>query len=308
MSTRLATLALFACTAVLGACAGSGLHTAGPVSAPTQNSATDPAAASSRAGSLKVLTLNLAHGRGRGRHQLFQSTDTIRANLVKTAEVLRRHAPDVVAFQEADGLSFWSGDFDHVSYLANKGGFDYVVHGEHVEGPGLSYGTALVSRLRPRDPVTITFDTDLSAFPKGFVVATVQWPGAPSIGVDVVSLHLDFLGEAARRAQAAELIAVLKERGYPVIVMGDFNSQWQEPDSAVRLVAEELRLTAFDATGADLATFPKFDRRLDWILVSRGLEFLAYETLPDVLSDHRGVVAEIVLSRAEMHSGSDPAP
>ncbi len=305
MIPRLAALALLVCTAVLGACAGSGLHTAGPVPEPA---ATDAATASSQAGTLKVLTLNLAHGRGPGRHQLFQSTKAIRANLLKTAEVLRRHAPDVVAFQEADGLSFWSGGFDHVRYLANEAGFHYVVRGEHVEGPKLSYGTALISRLRPRDPASITFDPELSPFPKGFVVATVQWPGAPSLGVAVVSLHLDFLGKPARRAQATELMSVLKERGYPVIVMGDFNDQWQEPDSAVRLVAKELRLMAFDATAGNLATFPKFEKRLDWILVSRGLEFLAYETLPDVLSDHQGVVAEIVLSRVEMRSGSDPAP
>ncbi len=308
MNSRLAALALLVCAAALGACAGSGLHTAGPVSTPTPPAATDPAAASSQADSLKVLTLNLAHGRGQGQHQLFQRTKTIRANLLKAAEVLRRHAPDVVAFQEADGPSFWSGNFDHARYLANEAGFGYVVRGEHVEGPNLSYGTALVSRLRLRDPVTVTFDPDLSPFPKGFVVATVQWPGAPSVNVDVVSLHLDFLGKPARRAQAAELISVLKERGDPVIVMGDFNDQWQDPDSAVRLVAEELRLMAFSPGGTELATFPKFEKRLDWILVSRDLEFLAYETLPDVLSDHQGVVAEIVLSRTEMYSGSDPAP
>jgi hypothetical protein len=35
--------------------------------------------------------------------------------------------------------------------------------------------------------------------------------------------------------------------------------------------------------------------RLDWILVSEELAFSSYRTLPDRLSDHLGVVAEIEL-------------
>ena len=302
MATRLSAFALLACAALLAACAGSGLHTAGPAAHTTPEPTPD------HAHSLKVLTLNLAHGRGPGRHQVLKSTETIRANLLKTAEVLRLHAPDVVALQEADRPSFWSGSFDHVQFLARETHLEHVVHGEHVEGPRLSYGTALMSRLRPKDAAAVTFDPDLSPFPKGFVVATLPWPDAPSREVDVASVHLDFLSKAARRAQAAELIATLKQRGNAVIVMGDFNSQWQEPDSAVRLVAEALCLTAFDASRADLATFPKFDRRLDWILVSPALTFLAYQTLPDTLSDHRGVLAEIVPSRSTLPVDLDSAP
>ncbi len=78
--------------------------------------------------------------------------------------------------------------------------------------------------------------------------------------------------------------------------------------SAHEIRGSELRLTAFNPSGTELATFPKLEKRLDWILVSRGLEFLAYETLPEVLSDHQGVVAEIVLSPVEMHSHSEPTP
>ncbi len=300
VAIRLGAFALLACAAVLSACAGSGLHTAGPVSLTPEPTAAPPQ-------SLKVLTLNLAHGRGSGRHQVLQGTESIRANLLKTAEVLRRHAPDVVALQEADGPSFWSGSFDHVQYLAQQTHLEHVVHGEHVEGLGLTYGTALMSRLQPTDPVAVTFDPELSPFPKGFVVATLPWPNAPVRTVDVASVHLDFLSKAARREQAAELIATLKQRGNAVIVMGDFNSQGKEPGSVVQLVARELGLTAFSSTGLDLSTFPRFDSRLDWILISRDLEFLAYETLPDSLSDHRGVLAEIVPLEAALAGNRDAA-
>jgi endonuclease/exonuclease/phosphatase family metal-dependent hydrolase len=33
--------------------------------------------------------------------------------------------------------------------------------------------------------------------------------------------------------------------------------------------------------------------RLDWILISEELDFAAYETLPDRLSDHLAVVADL---------------
>ncbi len=308
MIRRLLSTALVTCSILLGSCAGTGLQTAGPVYDSEHTGTIASGATTSARQRLKVMTLNLAHGRGPGRHQLLQSTETIQANLLTTAQFLQRYAPDVVALQEADGPSFWSGRFDHVEYLATSTGLRYVVHAEHVKGPGLSYGTALASRIRPSNPASVTFDPDLSPFPKGFVVATLPWPDAPSIAVDVVSLHLDFLSEAARRAQAAELIATLKQRGNAVVVMGDFNSQWTRDDSAVRLIAAELCLSTLGGTDSELATFPRHDSRLDWILISRELKFVAYETLPESVSDHRGVLAEITPSQAALAVYSRASP
>lgn len=285
---------LLALAVVLGACAAPELRTEPPVSATAHPSLAAPEEGPPR--SLRVLTLNLAHGRGHGMHQIFQRAGTTRTNLEATAEILREHAPHVVALQEADAPSFWSGGFNHIEFIASQGGFAYFVHGEHVKAPALSYGTALLSRLGLEDAFTVTFDPELSAVPKGFVVSTIRWPGAPAVQVDVVSLHLDPLGKAVRQAQAAELISVLKQRGHPVILMGDFNSQWKGPESAVRYIAMELCLSTYRSSAEGLETFPRFDSRLDWILVSSGLDFLSYETLPDVPSDHRGVIAELTYS------------
>ncbi|GAH78341.1 unnamed protein product, partial [marine sediment metagenome] len=80
-----------------------------------------------------------------------------------------------------------------ISYLAEKAGFAYSVHGEHVKGMKICYGTGLLSMLALREPLAITFDASPPTFSKGFVVATVDWPGEPNIKVDVVSVHLDFL-------------------------------------------------------------------------------------------------------------------
>ena len=246
--------------------------------------------------SLTVMTLNMAHGRGQGFHQLLQDTGTTVNNLDRIATMLSREAVDIVALQEADGPSFWSGNFSHVEYLAQAGEFAWSLRGEHVGGAGLSYGTALVSKLEPREPQTVTFDPSLSLTRKGFVVSTIDWPGIPGMQVDVVSVHLDFSSEDIRRKQSEELVSVLRQRDRPVIVMGDFNTNWTSEGSAVQHIASELGLDAYRPEAEGLQTFPLLDERLDWILVSEGLRINTCRTIDDVMSDHKGVVASIVIA------------
>jgi endonuclease/exonuclease/phosphatase family metal-dependent hydrolase len=75
--------------------------------------------------------------------------------------------------------------------------------------------------------------------------------------------------------------------------MGDFNCEWSERRRSLELLRRELRLRP--VAGTAYATFPSWRPlvRLDWILVSEELAFSSYRTLPDRLSDHLGVVAEI---------------
>jgi endonuclease/exonuclease/phosphatase family metal-dependent hydrolase len=255
-------------------------------------------------GRLRVLTVNIAHGRGDSFHQLLQNTATTLDNLDSIAGLLRDSAPHVVALQEADAPSFWSGNFNHIDYLASRGAFSQSLHGLHVDRLGLAYGTALIARVDLRNAQAITFDPALSPIPKGFVVSTIGWPGRPDVEVDIVSLHLDFTSESIRRLQAEELIATLRQRQRPVIVTGDFNSDWAE-DSTVRHISRMLDLTAWKPGAEGLETFPALGERLDWILVSRGIAFRSYHVLPDTVSDHRGVLAELELERASRLSQLD---
>lgn len=257
--------------------------------------ATDSQASDTAGSSLRIMTVNIAHGRGESFHQLLQDTDTTVANLDSIATLLRCSGVDIVALQEADGPSFWSGNFNHVDYLANNGAFSQSVQGMHVDGLGLAYGTALMANLALNNPKAITFDPSLSPVPKGFVVSTVNWPGNADIDVDIVSVHLDFASAAIRRQQAAELIETLRRRGHPVIIMGDFNDGWEE-NSTVRHISEALALTAWSPEETGLETFPAFSKRLDWILVSPELSFRSYNVLPDPISDHRSVLAEVTLN------------
>jgi endonuclease/exonuclease/phosphatase family metal-dependent hydrolase len=245
-------------------------------------------------GVLQVLSLNLAHGRSDGVHQLLQLPSERRRTLERIAELLARERPDVVALQEADGPSFWSGGFDHVRRLQNLAGFPYAAHGSHVSGPLLRYGTGLLSSLRLEEPLAVTFDPSPPTLAKGFSLGTVDVGGER---IDVVSVHLDFASAAVRGRQVQRMLEVLEGRGRPLVVMGDFNAGWRDPDSAVRRLTEELGLAAYEADAVSgepgVYTFPGGRARLDWILVSPELSFERYAVLPDVVSDHLAVVADL---------------
>ncbi|MHC4062483.1 MAG: endonuclease/exonuclease/phosphatase family protein [Planctomycetota bacterium] len=243
--------------------------------------------------SLKVMTLNMAHGRGDGPNQVLRKGKTIKTNLDEIVAVLRREGPDIAAIQEADGPSVWSGKLNQVSYLADKAGFAYSVQGEHVKGMKISYGTGLLSIPALREPLSVTFDASPPTFSKGFIVATVYWPGEPNMEVDVVSVHLDFSRNSVRERQVEDMIERLSSRGRPLIVMGDFNCEWSSKESAVRALAEKLNLKAYQPESPRMDTFPLLRMRMDWVLISPVLEFVTYEVLPDVISDHYAVFCEV---------------
>jgi endonuclease/exonuclease/phosphatase family metal-dependent hydrolase len=246
---------------------------------------------------LPVMTANIAHGRGTGRHQALQSGNTIRSNLDEIAKVLLREQPDVVALQEADGPSFWSGGFSHVEHLADAAGFSHQFRGEHVKGLKTSYGTALLSQVPLNDRGSVTFAPSPPTLSKGYVVGRVGWPGNPGVEVTVVSVHLDFSRASVRKAQVEKMILTLSERERPLIIMGDFNCSWTGKEGSLRTLAEGLEARAYEPAAEKMGTFPSTGKRLDWILISADLEFVRYETIIDAVSDHRAVIASLKLRR-----------
>ena len=254
-------------------------------------------------GSIKVVSLNAAHSRSMGLHQLLQSGDKARVNLDAIVAVLERENPDLVALQEVDGPSIWSGKFDHVEYLAQEAGYSATVRGTHMKSPGLDYGTALMARQDLDDAVSVGFTGTLSIARKGFVISRMQWPGRLDDSVDVVSIHLDPLRSKVRARQVKELIAVIEERGRPVIVMGDFNDDWYDDDAAVRLLGETLGLEPHEARCEECHTHRRMKNFVDWILVSRELRIENFEILGDDISDHYAVAATLHLNDGTRERG-----
>ena len=75
--------------------------------------------------------------------------------------------------------------------------------------------------------------------------------------------------------------------------MGDFNSGW-ETKSPIRTLAAALDLKTYKPEEVGIATFPLTNKRIDWILISREMDFLNYRVLPDSVSDHKGILAELI--------------
>jgi endonuclease/exonuclease/phosphatase family metal-dependent hydrolase len=255
---------------------------------------------------LRVATLNVAHGRHDGRNQMLQKGSTIEANLREVAALLEIVEADVVALQEADGPSRWSGRFDHVEYLTRASGHACFVHGYHAESWLYRFGTALASDVMLSNPVVHSFAPTPPTIRKGFVLATIRWrprhdphkDGSAPISVRLVSVHLDFSRAKVRDAQIAEMVARLSgdsQYTSPLIVMGDFNADWFAKRSSVRQLAEQLDLRVFEPLDENSTTY-RGNTRLDWILLSRSLDFARHQVVQDVVSDHRMVVADVVLA------------
>ncbi len=255
----------------------------------------ESASANQSLSSLRVLTLNIAHGRAEAAHQLFLGTDRIKKNLEIVAELLKQQRVHIAALQEVDARSIWNGAFDHSEFLAHRAGYPYRLLGDHMDRIRLKYGTALLAKLALSEADSFGFRSPGILPPKGFVIARSVWPGT-HLEFDVLSLHLDFLRARNRLHQVQEIITVCEERKRPLVVLGDFNSTWGERGSAVRTLAQELKLLTFEPLDQTLNTFPLRSRRWDWILISAEFRFRAYHVLTRRCSDHLAVFAELELA------------
>ena len=96
-----------------------------------------------------------------------------------------------------------------------------------------------------------------------------------------------------RERQIHELVSILNQRNNPRVIMGDFNTDWQDEDGLIQGLVERLDLHTYEPDSLEMGTYPSSGRRLDWILVSRELSIQGYDTLPDTLSDHLAVIASL---------------
>lgn len=252
---------------------------------------------------LRVLTLNLGHGRGSSAQAVGLPKETIEKHLSAVANLLTSEQPDVVALQEADKPSVFSGDFDHVEFLKREAKYEHSHHGLHFDqgvGPlRAQTGTALLSHRELHATHSHRFHANDFVNAKGFAAAEIDFADRRLL---LVNVHLHSGDPAMRRKQVDEITKFARGKGLPVIVVGDLNSQWKAAEDGVRRLTEALQLHTFDGPSEILATFPATgpQRRLDWILVSHELEFVSYRTLPHVVSDHLAVVAELRWTDAEL--------
>jgi endonuclease/exonuclease/phosphatase family metal-dependent hydrolase len=248
---------------------------------------------------LTVVTLNLAHGRKDARNQMFLKTETIRENLLELGTVLNRADADMIALQEADGVSRWSGKFNHVEFLAKNSIYPCFSHGIHASNRIYEFGTALLSKYALQGGFVHSFKPSKPTTTKGFTLDTLNWnPGnvlSEPLKVKFISVHLDFSRRSVRRAQIDEMTKALSNLEGPLVLMGDFNTDWQTEESSLKFLADNLGLKVFEPHADGLSTYGDKGARLDWILISPELNFKMYAVYPDVVSDHYAVAAKLEL-------------
>jgi endonuclease/exonuclease/phosphatase family metal-dependent hydrolase len=227
-------------------------------------------------------------------------------NLDSTAAAIRAQAPDIVALQEVD--VHWadrSAFVDQVAVLAAKLGMEarfapiYVLPGLTPGAASREFGVALLSRyhiVRFRNDTIARLSTQVqNPVPEpspGLLDVLLDVDGHP---VRVFNTHLDYRKDpAVRMRQVREMLGYIGDVSVPTIVFGDMNAAPDAPELQPLLGRLHDAWSGHPDPGFTYpAEAPR--ERIDYVLVSP--QFIVRNVkVPDTqASDHRPVVAELVL-------------
>jgi endonuclease/exonuclease/phosphatase family metal-dependent hydrolase len=233
---------------------------------------------------LTVASYNIRHGRG--------GDDII--NLPRTAAVLRLLGPDIVGLQEVDHRVTRSGGVPQADSLGRLLDME-AAFGAFMPYQGGEYGMAILSRYPIVGQASIRLPEGNE--PRIALRADVLLPNGDTIAV--VNVHFDWVADDAYRvAQASFLTTVLDTLSRPYILLGDFNDV---PGSRT-LDLFTARATEARKPRGDRFTFSatELEKEIDFIFAapdSRWEVGAAQVVDERVASDHRPVVARLVLSR-----------
>jgi endonuclease/exonuclease/phosphatase family metal-dependent hydrolase len=232
-------------------------------------------------------------------------------------EALRAIDADIVSIEEVDvhwsARSQWR---DLATEIA--GGLGMSVYFGHIYDldppaagqPRREFGIALLSRypILYAENHWITRLSTQVADPRpepapGFPEIVVNVRGAH---VHVYGTHLDYRADpAVRQMQVADMLQIMAEDGGRQLLLGDFNATYGAPELGPLWGHLADAWVLANGTGGGL-TYPADapDRRIDYVAASRdtgarGIEVRSVAVPQTLASDHRPVVADLVLTRGE---------
>ena len=236
---------------------------------------------STSSGQVRFMSFNIRMGCGHD--DPFQLEAGSLGYLPKCAEVIRAANPDCVAIQEIDRGTERAGGVDQTEALAKLCG----LHGTFVPKvprPGGDYGLAILSREKP------------------LKVERVLMPGQAHTRClmicefgDYIVANTHFPLSDERCREAAKIVCVnLRDRGKPVILMGDFNSL---PSSeAIAVLGKEFDIL----NDVRAPTWParKPDRTIDYIMVDKAHAGIVAAGAPHTIAapeatDHVALVVDV---------------
>ena len=227
---------------------------------------------------LRILSYNIKHGYGMDG----------KVDLSRSAELIKRLNPDLVALQEIDNSTERTKKVDQAKELGRMTDM-HPVFGRFFDYQGGEYGMAVLSKNKPSEVKNHRLPDGRE--PRTSLAITV----APmEDGPEVVFAGIHFYATAEERlAQAKRLLDILKNETRPVILAGDFNSR---PGSDVmKLFADTWTIPD---KGEDRLTIPSDRPRseIDFIMFRNldGWKVKKIDVLEEPLvSDHRPVLLEL---------------
>jgi endonuclease/exonuclease/phosphatase family metal-dependent hydrolase len=205
-----------------------------------------------------------------------------RFDLARVVELIRSHAPDIVALQEIDSRRV-GGENPFVVLQQAFGG--HGVGAKAISTVDGDYGQALISRW----PLQSTEVCDISLperEPRRAICSEIATPAGP---LRVIATHLGLsLGE--RRSQARALLELIGQGGMTTVALGDFND-WFWAGSVRRVLSRALPGRTRHRTFPALCPLLHLDR-----IYCRPREALVRghtDAAARHISDHLPVIADI---------------
>ena len=254
---------------------------------------------------LKVMSFNIAHGRGQ---------DGV-VDLQRTAEVIRTSGADIIGLQEVD--KHWSSRsnfVDQAKWLAEDLGMHYV-YGANLDlepteegNPRRQYGNAILSKYPilhyENHHLTTVFVSGANNEQRGLLEAVINVKGNH---LRFFSTHLG-LKDEERLISAEEMIDIVDASQKNSIIVGDMNARANFPE--MERLTERFH-DVFAEKGMDETfTFPAPwidpetgetiktpSSRIDFILADKNIEIENAEVVTTSVSDHLPIVSTFIIKK-----------
>lgn len=260
---------------------------------------------------IRLVTFNIAHGRGLSPYQGLVGSAGIRRNLLKIAGLLHKLKADVVALQEVDVDSHWNDRVDMLEFLRVHAEFPHSAMGVTNTRSGrkpLNYGNGFLSNFPIRSHESVPFGKAKMGG-KGFLFAEID-VGSSHL-LPIVNLHLDFKSRGSRLRQIDRLFDYVEHhyprRGHdwlvPPVYCGDLNNPSHRPDATLSLREQVARHGNYTVHPIDGHTFPSPwpVTGLDFVFLPPACRGARSEIVRSVVSDHRPVQVDFVLPGSREH-------
>ena len=251
-----------------------------------------------------VFNLNIQHGRNR-ESAIWPprvSKTEVQHNFQKIINCIRTHNPDIITLQEVDEGSVLSGSFNQLEFLNAQ--LQYPHHyfasscSARLFGKNIFVsGNAILSRFPLTNCAAYRFDLTFPTERMGFVIADANLPSGET--ATIASVHLVWLDWLRRDSRVHELQVVERTIAHKknLVVAGDFNCEWLGKESSLRDFVQKMDLQVYDPQNPSAFTHPTHDLKVRWdfILTSKNIPFVSYQTLQEKLADHLPVFTAVVL-------------